>query len=1845
MSFIRPELKSVDFPPPDINSKGSILKNKPMESLNNIRDVESIKKLSYMSSGVNNNQQYENGMYFDERKREYIPNNENISSIYENNNVENNVNMNGNVNVIGSSVFRPTDGIHTIEEKKNSYGNNIFDYNNMMQYNLNNNMIPYNLNNNMIPYNLNNNMMPYNMNNNMMPYNLNNNMIPYNMNSNIMEYNMNNNIMEYNMNNNMINNDRHFSQMNVDKNLYPVNNVPNDEVSYGYVDPLENLFNTNKFKIKKIKDTNSISNDYNNKKNLTNILPFEKIVEQCDINNVLSNKFVQDLYNHQNVYDENNVVMKGFKGEYMDGSPSVPFLSDGKSVVYNKMKENDEHFEEDNYAHDKAYMTSRYSSDKRNTIKPNKLDIDDKQKNDGNENNMVDKDDDNYQGNEHINMNNINSKNNIDRVRNRSHSKNMIPSDMTTNNIPMQDIRNSHYKNENENKNKKINDNMNDNINNDDDLNAVENNQGDKDNNLFEVYDYNKNKKVVYYSVKNHYDPYKEMCKKEKDSYSIYDNKIYENDIYDYLLHQYEQNYEHMFDQRNSNSSNITNDRKDIFYNRMNLLYGDNHMGDNNYKKDMIRNSYHNNNNNNNNINGDVNTFNSKDGISRCRVETLNQNSIHANNENEYNNIPRYTNYKKETELYDKILYDYKLNQHKYPSYFPRNINDKSCDNVNDKNRNSNSSILYKRNTKICNLYNDELLDIYKYTTDIYTPKPKLFVYSIKDNLNTNNQDQKNDIKTEKQKDTKNNLYDKENTNNDLLCNTYSLKINKEFKKIFKKLKYKNTVVISNIGKNCGSSTFSNYIINDNEINKFTNEISTEENCIYAYITRNQNKINYLYLDYEKVTTLQATYCNEKKELQNNINKFITLSFYFSNIVILHISKENCLDMFYVLASYYDIIKNIRENLRKRRKKYEQLESGKQEGDQFDLKNMKKALSPKENNKSKDNQKNKENKENKENLKNKENKENLKNKENQKSKDHQKGKDHHKSKDHQKSKDHHKNKDHNKSNDNLDSDKNEEDIETVEEPLDINDNQTNTNLSSDVSEDDSSNTDSEDSSKDNFDENNFSLPYFIFVLRDVNKEELFQMNLQNECLFKEEDMNGNINVNINVNANENMNNPLNDCMFYNQHGNNNINNNNNNNNNSSSGNNYHYGYDNYSYDSLARQYLDSLINMINDDVTQKKVQCMLKLLTRKNIFMLPSLYTNNNEYIINKEYMKELSRIKKELYIQGKAIDNMYKNNGTYIYKYISMLLYTTNNNIFYTPKQLQKKIENFECKMLYNVLIDNFLLHIRKKIEKKLPMKPNMFLTLINDLKIEFILTFEKFAIGNIKIKKKYKNQLYSDMDVIILKAYKENIAFSCFNFYNIIDQKIKALKIYENINNFKYENFSQLQIDLEHINDGEIDNLIYNEILGIKKEEIYAHFINVYYDNEKDTSEMLYNTDPADNKQKKLYALPPKKKSFIGVNHKTNDNNKYDTSDTLSDTDNNKKYEYQKGKKITSTYLGTDNNNINNNNNNNYINNNVNNYGNPLLYGNSMKKNKNKYEGKFVKYEDTIHQDKDSDDNSFKELEQNNEKKSLRINKYNNDSYRRKSTNEMYVNADDTYYYQTKTKIPSNNNINNNNNNYNNNNNNNNNINRSISSSKKSYHKFKSDLGLIYARKKKVHKYNYVPKKYNSVDYANENNEYIHKNSVLYENLNSSELFPEEGVDIYTDDDDDNADDEYNQEEKNNAYQQNNNYLSSNSRLNSKNDKKGYHSKSKISRNMSNSAMEMVNLKENDDDEDEENEEDDVNKIAFIKKKISSNLSNVKDKLTFQEKNNYENKKSSRRNSRKKTRMSCLPKKKSSK
>ncbi|SPJ08759.1 conserved Plasmodium protein, unknown function, partial [Plasmodium sp. DRC-Itaito] len=177
MSTIRPELKSVEFCPPDINSKGSILKNKPMESISNMRDVESIKKISYINTGGNNNQLYENGMFFDERKREYMPNNENISPIYENNNVENNVNMNVNVNVNGSNVFRPADGLHTIQEKKNSYANNISDYNNMREYNLNNNAIEFDMNNNMIDYNMNNNMIDYNMNNNMIDYNMNNNMI------------------------------------------------------------------------------------------------------------------------------------------------------------------------------------------------------------------------------------------------------------------------------------------------------------------------------------------------------------------------------------------------------------------------------------------------------------------------------------------------------------------------------------------------------------------------------------------------------------------------------------------------------------------------------------------------------------------------------------------------------------------------------------------------------------------------------------------------------------------------------------------------------------------------------------------------------------------------------------------------------------------------------------------------------------------------------------------------------------------------------------------------------------------------------------------------------------------------------------------------------------------------------------------------------------------------------------------------------------------------------------------------------------------------------------------------------------------------------------------------------------------------------------------------------------------------------------------------------------------------------------------------------------------------------------------------------------------------------------
>ncbi|GAB64742.1 hypothetical protein PCYB_031550, partial [Plasmodium cynomolgi strain B] len=177
----------------------------------------------------------------------------------------------------------------------------------------------------------------------------------------------------------------------------------------------------------------------------------------------------------------------------------------------------------------------------------------------------------------------------------------------------------------------------------------------------------------------------------------------------------------------------------------------------------------------------------------------------------------------------------------------------------------------------------------------------------------------------------------------------------------------------------------------------------------------------------------------------------------------------------------------------------------------------------------------------------------------------------------------------------------------------------------------------------------------------------------------------------------------------------------------------------------AQQLLEELIEGVQNKVVQKKVKYLLKFLSKKSLFHLPPPKEKHKE-----EYAIQLRKIKKEIFINGKNVENMYPNNGIYVYKYSSMLVYTINRRIFYTPNYLKKKMESYECKTLHKVLTDNFLFHVRRKIENKLPMKPNLFLTLINDIKVEFLLSFETLCIGNSNLKRKYKNQLCQNIDVI---------------------------------------------------------------------------------------------------------------------------------------------------------------------------------------------------------------------------------------------------------------------------------------------------------------------------------------------------------------------------------------------------------------------------------------------------------------------------------------------------------------
>ncbi|CRG98149.1 conserved Plasmodium protein, unknown function [Plasmodium gallinaceum] len=1197
-------------------------------------------------------------------------------------------------------------------------------------------------------------------------------------------------------------NNLYINQTNIlDNGIHKIKEKKISPTNKNSMDALENFFSASKFKIEKIKENNSIDNNYlnKNKKNLTSILPFDKIVEECALQNLLTKNQVHDLYNHQNIYDErinikepynasinnyneNNILSKDFIENISDN----PFSSLSKDQsFFNKKEDYINSLESGNFNSGNIFY-NKYSSVKslNNKMSQKINDSNNNGNGDGNNNNK---------NNNNSNSNNNNNSNNSNNNNNNSSSSN---------------------NNNNNNNSTTTTTNNNNNSNNDEDENEDEYNN----NNLFEVYDYKKNKKVIYYAVKNHYNPYKEMSKKEKRNYEVYDNKLYENDIYDYLLNQYEKNYKNLIDQRFPPKGNFINERQEIFINQINLQKN---------SLDDCRNEEI-----NENKKGEKET-NTNENVER-KIENINE-DISNNQENKNCSCNKINEQKKiekkESEIPKINSYGCKLNQKD------------TIDSLKKKEKKK-----YKTDTRFLNLYNDDILDIYKYTTDIYTHKPKLFIYSLKDNNGSN-----------------------KNCDN-------TLKINKEFKKILKKLKYKNTVVISNIGRKCGSSTFSNYIINNIQINNFTNEINNEEECIYSYVTSNQNKINYIYLDYDKLAAKR-----NEDDNNNKINKFVTFSFYFSNIIIFHINNKNYLDIFYILSDYYDIIKNIRENIKCRRKKYY------------------------EQKKKKDIMKNK-------------------------------------------------------------SDK----------FLKLNTKNINKNSSTDISIMDSSYSESDDSIRESFDENNFYFPYFIFVLRDMNRNDYIKIKSKSDI------------------------NDTNNFMD-------------------------------------TRKYFDSLIYKINDTILQKKIKYILKFLTKKILFFLPSLYKNNDESVINYDYIFELKDIKRELYIQGKCIDNMYINNGAYIYKYLSMLIYTINNDIFYSSNYLKSKIENFESKMLHDILTENFLLHIRKKIEKKLPMKPNLFLTLTNELKIEFILTYEKFSVGNTSTKRKYKNQLCNNIDVIILKAYKENIAFSCYSFFNIINKKINDLQIYNKINDREYIDFEELLKDVYNINDRKIDNFIYNEILNIKKEEIFTHFIKNYYDNSENISPR--NCDRYDLKKRS-----------------TN----YCNSDSTNDPDElNKKYENEKSKKYSSINLIAHN-----------------------FAPSSFKSFKNKGEEKSVKYDNIINNKNEDVLECLQNLHEDNKKDMKKKKKFGSFN----DQGEFFIDAADSYFYQSKTKNskyveekdPP----------------------KSKTSLRRSFHKFKSDMGLLDARKKKIRNENYISKKYHSSDYFKKKGvEAINKNLLFYENSGSSD------------------------------------------------------------------------------------------------------------------------------------------------
>ncbi|CAA9986486.1 conserved Plasmodium protein, unknown function [Plasmodium knowlesi strain H] len=1049
------------------------------------------------------------------------------------------------------------------------------------------------------------------------------------------------------------------------------------------------LFSGNKYKVKKIKDTHSISADYKQKKNLTSILPFEKIMEEYKIKNLYPENKVQELYNHKNVYEEkggynwiplnghftNGTMRKDLSVDSSDGSS--PYLSKGSTLMYGGQytygtSVNSSSFGGANEAKERHISSASSGKLSQMGYAARGMDSISNRVNQGSplqveSNQQVQM---NQTGTGHPGVKTIQTE--IPNTNAEEKEKRGVPP-----------------------------------------FNDLEQNDQYNQNNLLEMYDHKQNKKVIYYAVKNHYDPSKEMHKKEKErerekgNYPPHKNKVYQNDIYDYLLHHYEKNYKNFFDNRYMDQSVFKGEPKEFLASQANTSHWNSADGSKGR---------------------DTNGTYITEGV--LKTKDYNNDGDVDNSKRENRNVtPRSIEEGNQGNLAEGLMSDKLKGTHLcHKNSDSLNVNNakdvKAMEDVIPLNGREENT--YQNSVEISNLCDEDAMDLYKNIGEVYTSRPKLFVYAGKG---------------EKRHMEKSNIGEVHRVDTPL--DDFPLQINKEMKKIFNRMKNKNTVVISNVGVKAGSSTFSNHILNSGQERGFFGGGADQKNCVYAHVMASPNKINYVYLDYDKLLlrggrSMSGDRMKRDDRIKrdhsrsvgrissgegnppNEANALIALSFYLSNIIIFHINRESCSKAFALLAHYYDVVRHIREHLKRRREKCPKQDPA------------------------------------------------------------------------------------------MDTATNVGWVSRSGSKLDGKSGKSEQRSDGNLEED-------------NLGEDNFSVPYFVFVLRDttlgresgknVHEEDGPKMHKEDganklplrKSLTREAESkritpkverNSLPKVERNSSPKAERNSPP------------------------------KLPPTGDGQSARAQLLLEELIDGEKNRVVQKKVKYLLKFLAKKSLFHLPP---PKEKY--KQEYAIQLRKIKKEIFINGKNVENIYPNNGIYVYKYLNMLTYTINKNIFYTPNYLKKKMESCECKTLHKVLTDNFLLHVRRKIENKLPMKPNLFLTLINDIKIEFLLSFETLCIGNSRLKRKYKNKLCHNIDVIILKAYKENIAFSCFTFFNIIDKKINKLQIYSKIDKRKYEHFDELKNDIENINDGSIDNLIYNEILGIKKEEIWTYFIKSYY------------------------------------------------------------------------------------------------------------------------------------------------------------------------------------------------------------------------------------------------------------------------------------------------------------------------------------------------------------------------------------------------------------------------------